>query len=454
MENRLPREAFRPEALLEQPRLLGQAPSRGQVTDTFNNVAGRLNTLGVHLEARARNGEFHSLVTLAEKLRNGQPLTVGETVLLRDYTTLIDHQFVRAGIRNLHAADQYTSLSHRRNLTPTETRFVQNYRAGNFDRLGIADRPLDRNVSVDRFVLPVTSDGVSYFIDEGIPVEGLIRLTDLEIRAVMASYHPSNHRLLERIRSERDILFTSSQSAFLTEGSDFHARAEWEAYHNHQNALRSDYQVPDFYNGEDLIRRRRYLNILPQERGRQRLGCLPAGCLPWLVAVPLIATLLWPRVNVNPCYGTGGHLAFEVFDKNKSGREVSEKGAIEREVATVRILADQRHYVKLDDPAMRAALNYLQEYDPDYLRAYTQVSQQDDLQTAQRLRQDNLPSPWIEGNVTEFERRQMLARCLAPEQRDEKAVEIVRRQNYPHWYDPARDLFTWIGDHAPTINVS
>lgn len=462
METRLPQEVFRHTALTEQPQQLAQRPGRSEVIGVYNTVYDRLAARRVRLEERFRKGEFATLGGLTTKINNGVTLSADEQQLIRDYVTLLDSQVAYFGRRNLNAAHLVEYIKQRetsgRALGESFRTDRESYQAGNFHQIRGLDHPLEEEILADRFVVPVKDGGRNFAIIDGGPVEGHIRLIDQEIREISAQTdltERDRNYLLARRRRERDVLFTSSSPLFDQEDSVFHARNQLEAYHNYINELRREWYLPDWFNGEWLIRERRVLNIPLQERGRRRWGCLP-----WLLPVPIFL-LLWPQVIASPCYGTGGQLTIDSYDTSRvrassfqnNGEPISIKGSIEQKLGYFRMGRDPRVYSPADDAKMRAAVERQREEDPEYVDMFIERATRDRIQTAQRIRADHRLDPSLPSTDFEFDTL-TVPFCLSEEQIDQQVRRALEQRRNPQWYHPLVNSWDWFQHHIPRLNIA
>lgn len=245
METRLPEELFRHLPLLEQPHRLSRRPQSSEVIGVYNTVSERLMDYRPILEARILNVGLNALSDITEKLKNGTPLTSIEQGIIQDYSTLLDSYTANFGRRNLNVAQMVEDLKIQRSngdvLSLEQQKVLENYQAGNFHLIPGLDHPLNQGSTVSRFIVPVSDQGINYAIDDGAPIEGLIRLIDLEIRDIHSINSISERQknsLLAPRRRERDVLFTQSTLIYHEEDGVFHARNQLEAYFNYINELR------------------------------------------------------------------------------------------------------------------------------------------------------------------------------------------------------------------------
>lgn len=448
MAERLPEQVFNRPPLREEPRVITR-PGRDEVIRTYNLVFSRFMNQREGLEQRLANGEFSALSGIAERLDRGEALSVEDRTLIDDYAQLIDARTAFYGRRNLNGADAVSEIMELNSLglplTAEQQEIIVHYQNQDFHLMPGVDHPLRQNIRVDRFQVTAknkTDEGekIPSLID-GAPVEGLIRFIDGEIAS-----SPEGSR--EYYRRQRDILYTSSVplTEELRDPDLIHARKELEAYYNYVDEVRSQWILPDWFNGENVLRERRILNIPPQ-RGRNRLGCLPL-----LLPIPLL--LLWGvQVNTNPCAGTGGQLRVEVFTPwDAEGTHMS--GSIAREMVALREGISQNTLVLKDDPRIVAGRDRLYSEELDYYNEYQAVGQRDYIQTAQRLRGDNERDEWVTERVTDFEDRRILASCLSPEQRDQKTRENLERRANPQWWHPIADLLTNARNTIPQVRFA
>lgn len=263
----------RPTYLDGEPRLLNPRPSSEATITHFNNVYGRIQTAAALLE---------------QKLAQGEELSVNEM------RTLIDARIVRAGRRNLNAADRVAKMEDQIRAGQAVNPSILNpelasLQAGRFTEIYGTDRPVELNAVTDTFVVPVVDNGHPYAIKDRIPVEGLLTFIDNEIMRTSSDG--------ELRRLERDVLFTQSQPIFKNQEEEIiHARNQIESYLKSIDPLISEWHLPDWYKGDDILNERRGL-MFQQPRGSQRIhNRALVGCLPLLLAVPL---LLWPHININ-----------------------------------------------------------------------------------------------------------------------------------------------------------
>ncbi len=400
---------------------------------------GRDRTLGAY------NNGFESLMERRENL--WRRYQASESLSDSELLTLVDSQIAFYSKHNVLVSDRFTKTDNKlkadRVLTSEEKELREDYQTGKFDRVkGVDGYLIDDTIEADRFRWPALDEGEALAIDDGAAVEGMIQLIDQEIQEV------KNRRLgaipfqlpidkirqlldLRNLRSQRNVLHTQSTQIFDTEDKIFHARNQIESHAHYLDPIRSSGQDPDWFNGERLLRERRVLNIPP--RGNERwlalplyiLG-LPIGALiglgiPSMLAVPKIEHPVVTNI-VTPC-ADGEKLYIEVFNTPNPKEEVSIKGAIEREMAFVRLGISQREFRPADDLEMVAEVERLKVEEPDYYETYLKVALEDYEQIAVKLLVDGKERPWIDGS--DFKPRGILGSCLTPEMRDQKVKDTL-----------------------------
>lgn len=420
--------------LTEAPSLLGARPSRETTINAYNKSLALLLQRQQIVEQRRLVGGFNTLGLIAEKSETGGTLTVDEIALVRDFRTLIDANDAKYGRRNLNAARHIETYREAEAkgmaLNPQEEKLRLNYQSGNFHLILSEDHPLDRRSSIDRFVVPIRKGDKTFAFIDGAPVDGLIRELDRRIAEAKERgdlYWFEKSLILNNLRHKRDVLYTSSSPLVKDNNTLTHARKQYEAWLKSEHPLLSEWEKPDWYKSELMLRDRRVLDL--QRKGRNRW--------PLLLLIPLAALpLLWPKapapvilpapvtVNANPCFDVaGGQLRIEAFDLTKDPNP-SIRGANQREMAYQRSGLSQQEFKPSSDAELIAKVAAIEAQDPGYAGAYLQIAEQDELQTAQRIRGDQSDNPWLEG--TDFAKGQkVVASCLSPEQRAQKAMEVI-----------------------------
>lgn len=453
MEERIPEQVFNRPPLAESPVRIPQ-PDRQAVINVYNAVFARLMLRRSALETRYSNGEFNTLPDVAAKVRNGEELTNEEQQLVADYGTLVDAQIAYLGRRNLNTASLVFQINQQEangtalNAVQREIREI--YQAGDFHLINDEDHPLREDISVDKYTQPARDGDEEFAIIDGAPVDGLIRFVDQEILGLPQRRDLSTaerQRLLGTLRYQRNVLFTQSSSIFSNEDSVFHARNQLEAYYNFIDPLRSEAILPDWFNGEQILRERRVLNIPTRIHERTRWA---PGCLPFII-IPLLIPFCG-GITTSPCYGTGGNLHLEVFTPDEA-KGIYITGANERQMAYVRLGIPQNQYLPDNNPRLRAEVDRIRSEEPNYYGAYVETANGDYSQTARRIRGDGDDSPWIT-QASDFSPRQVLSSCLSPEQRHQRVMETLERQNNPQWWHPVADFATWVRDLVPTWSLT
>lgn len=445
MAERLPVEIFNRPALSEAPHRVNQ-PENQTVLNVYNRVLGRLITRGQDLENRLIRGDFNSLGQIRARQDSGQALTAADQLLVEDFSTLIDSRIAREGRRNLNIAEYIGRVNRMESngqvLDPQAIEIRQQYQLGEFSAIQGGNYPLETRVS-DRFTVPARDEDKDAAIFDGAPVEGIIRFIDRELREnaqnINLSARERNNRA-NALRRERDILFTSSTSLFVEQDRVSHARNQLESYYIYNNPLLSQYEMPDWLGGENLLEDRRVLDL--PARGSRRW--------PLLLPIPLLLPLLL-SVSTNPCYGTGGDLRMEVFSP-EAGQTPSLKGAIEREMSYPGMGLAQTEYRSDSDIPLTEERDRIMDSNGEYYRIYMDTAAQDYLQTAQRIRGDHQDSVWID--ATDFSPRLVLASCLSPEARDKKTKETINREANPRWYDGITSAWTNLTRFIPRVNIA
>lgn len=459
MATELPERVFRRPPLRERPNNV--TTNRQEVINAYNLVYDRFLVREINLGDRFRRGEFNGLPTITEKIRNSEALTEDEEVLIEDYSLLIDSRTARHGARNLNTADQVERIdrNQRQGLIVSEEdqRVKELYQRGEFNLIEGMSHRLSGDITVNRFVVPIVDNGKEFAVIDGAPVEGMIRLIDRELQETLnnsALTEAQRSQTAARLRRERDVLYSSSTVIFDREDSVFHARNQLESYYKHLDPIRSEYELPDWFKSEYVLKERRVLDIPPVENERYRNRWL-VGCLPLPLILPLV---LCAGLNFStaPCYGSGeggkrGELALETFDPSKSREPISVKGAIERQLGVHLTGQSQFKYTEPDNPRVLAALDRVKE-DKDFYDFYLKVSEDDYRQAAQKIRGDSDPSLWV--GSTEFDKRQNLASCLSPESRIKRTVRLIEEKNNPQWWHPIRNAFFGLMNYLPEVNIN
>ncbi len=453
MAEKIPAEVFSNTPLKETPQVLTRRPNRQTVLGVYNVVFDRLVARGATLEQDLNNNRFGGLAAVSERVASGTTMP-DDQVLIDDFRTLLNTRVATHGRKNLNAANQVLVINEQEaaglTLTPEQTALRESYQAGNLHLIDGVDYPFTAKIRTDRFTIPARDGSKDFAVIDGASVEGLMKFIDEEIYQVTSDpiLTASNRQYtLNRLRFERDVLFTQSTPIFTDISEVTHARNQLEAYYNYQDPLRREWILPDWLNGENLLKDRRVLNIPQPEKGRNRWL---VGCLPVLLLLPLP---LFVNITTSPCQGTGGSLRVEVFDPSKQTDSISLKGANERELGYLYTQLNQREYRSSDDPQLRLIIDRLQSEDPQYLAEYLKVAETDEIRTAQRIRGDRNNEPWIKG--TDFaDDRVVLSSCLTPEARSQKARENIQRKDNPRWYDGALNLLERAYQALPKVDIT
>lgn len=432
--------------LSEQPRLLQRLPNHTAVINAYNSGLNRLLDRGDILQTRFNNGEFDGISAITAKIEAKQTLTADEQLLVRDMGTLLDARDGRYGRRLLNIANYLAANQFHPSTVEAPVRV--NYQAGQFQKIAGFDHTLYEDAFISRFVVPATEYGISNGIEDGAPVEGIIRELDRLIAEKQATHlslfnlfgRCLQRRELRQLRQERDILYTSSKEIYRADNNITHARKQYEAYLKSIDPFYTEWEKPDWYKIELSLKDRRVLNV--SERGRER-WCLPA-CLaiPLLAAIPIFNLCKQPERLLIPvpgpvvigdiCFGIAGGKARSESFKNPNGSPLpSFTGHIQRELAYVAWGMNQRVYRAKDDEVLLEGLNRLRTEEPDVETSYLKIARADSYQAesrfvgpAEKISQDE---PFI--ITTDFPDDNLLVvSCLTPEQRLAQARAEVALQ--------------------------
>lgn len=460
-ETTLPEAIFRHTELNEQPQLLAQRPSRAEVLSAYNDTFYRLMARRGPLETRLRNGEFQGLGAIAGKVQRGEDLTPEEQLLVQDYTSLVDAGIAYNGRHILNAADMIEQQNRQAApLTAAQLAVRAAYQTGNFHMIGGTDQPIEDQISVNRFTVPIhdnAQDLTVGFID-GAPVEGLIRENDRRIDEIVERTDLSDRERgdrLARLRRDNDVLFTSSTPLFQGENNIFAARNQLEAYYNHIDKLRREWDLPDWFNGEWLLRERRILDIPEQQRGRRRLGCL---AIPLLLPIPILWAL---TLNTSPCYGTRGQLTLDTYDPGRvrsvsfqaNSEPPSIEGSMEHKLGHYLLGRDGTIYSPADDAEMRAALALRRKEDPEYVDMFIKMGVRDREAVARKLSNNQRDKALLKASDIEYPTWASLY-CLSEEQIDQRVQEALDQQRNPQWHQPLTNAWNWLQRHIPNVTIS
>lgn len=425
-------------------RIFNRRPNSNEAVTAYNSALGRLLIRGEGLEQRLQNGEFSPLGAISAKIEAGESPTDDEQRLMRDFSTLIDAKDARFGRRILNFANYVDRLNREEArgivLTQQEEEIRVNYQFGNFHLIPGGDYRLDQsNTNVDRFVIPIKDNQSSAIID-GAPVEGIIRNIDREIEELKARTDISawsKRCQLRDLRRERDVLFTASTPQYDDANKVTHARTEYEAYLKSIDPVLTEWEKPDWYKVELLLRERRILNL--DRKGSSR-WCLPL-LIPIIAAIPVLygqpeakpvpvpAPIPAPHINVtDACFDVpGGKLRIELFDL-VSDPTPAYDGHIQREMFYKKFGLNQRVYRPNNNQELIEGVDKLRTEEPVYYQTYLDTSRKDSTQAGQRVLGRDLGklAPIVTG--TDFSIDQgVLFSCTTPEQRDQLAKEASSR---------------------------
>ena len=214
-------------------RIFNRKPNHQQASDAYNRGLRRLLERGAELEQRLQDGEFNSLGSISAKIEAGGTPAAYERTLMRDFGTLMDSRDAKDGravLNKTRFVFHVNDMESNRKAIPPQYREIRNqYEAGDFQLIAGGNYPLDRNSTIDRFVVPMAEDK-DFAIFDGAPVEGIIRDTDRRI-AELETRRDGNwftrcfrQRELRGLRLDRDRLYTSSTPIFERDNKITHAR--------------------------------------------------------------------------------------------------------------------------------------------------------------------------------------------------------------------------------------
>lgn len=430
-ERRMPETIFVASALREDPELVRSRVTREEIIDTFNNVFSRFAVVGEILDRRYHEGGFNELTGVIGAIREGGQLSDGHRQLADDYKTYLDYRDLFFARGNINAANFVEFLEEELSrglfLNPENMKNRQSYHNGKFREVPLIDHPLDLDLATDRFVVANTdvTNNETFAIPMGIPVRGMWRFIDREILDLkeqdsgrVSSWRRRQlRRDIETRRRERDVLFSASQPLCL-EDQELHALKQHQAYLDSIDSRKSDGELYDWLNGEDVLEGRWQLNVprRVEVKGRWALGCLPL-----VLPLPLLLCCALPFVGIKrDVCPAGAEPMLQVFNTG-SIEEPSIEGALVARYWQLIKQEDLAKYHQFDNPELWAGTQKIrQDNTPEY-QAFINSFLTDALLVKSRVMDVGDGGPLLKAD--DYGPRFVMATCQSFEQHFQKATE-------------------------------